>query len=83
MFQGILIRMNWADVDRHSAPHFHAIYSGCDASFGLDGELLSGDFPKKQMALVKAWAILRAEDLTANWELAVNKEETFRIDPLR
>ncbi|MCL2212471.1 MAG: hypothetical protein FWB93_01375 [Oscillospiraceae bacterium] len=34
-------------------------------------------------AYVKAWALLREEELKANWSLAVNGETTFRIDPLK
>ena len=46
------------------------------------GELLAGDFPRKQAAYVKAWALLHEDDLKANWQLALNGEETFRIEPL-
>ena len=31
----------------------------------------------------KTWALMHEEDLKANWNLALNGEETFRIDPLR
>ena len=33
--------------------------------------------------IVKAWALLNKEDLEANWELAVNGEELFKIRPLQ
>lgn len=83
MFFGILIKMNWKDFGKHNMAHFHAFYSEYEAVFDLDGEILSGEFPKKQAALVKAWALLRNEDLQANWKLAAEGEETFRIEPLR
>ena len=83
LFFGIIIRMFWRDNDRHKMPHMHAYYGDYEAVFALDGEIISGDFPKRQAALVKAWALLHEEDLNANWKLAVNGEETFRIDPLR
>ena len=83
LFYGILIRMYWKDTDRHKMPHMHAFYGEHEAVFTLDGELLSGDFPKKQAAYVKAWALLHEDDLKANWALALNGEETYRIDPLR
>ena len=70
--------MFWHDNDKHKMPHMHAYYSEYD-----DGEIISGTFPKRQAALVKAWALLHEEDLNANWKLALNGEETFRIDPLR
>lgn len=83
LFLGILIKMNWRDIGQHHTPHFHAYYGDFEAVFALDGEIISGDFPKKQSAYVKAWTLMREEDLRANWKLAVNGEETFRIDPLK
>ena len=83
MFYGILIKMNWMDAGQHNRPHFHAFYGGHEASFALDGELLAGDFPKKQAALVRAWALLHEDELAANWTLAMAGAETYRIDPLK
>lgn len=82
-FFGILIRMNWRDIAQHNMPHFHAEYAEFQAVFTLDGELISGNFPPKQRAFVKAWALLREDELAADWKLAVNGEEVFRIEPLR
>lgn len=83
MFYGILIRMNWKDSGQHNCPHFHAYYGDYEASFNFEGEILAGKFPKKQAAFVQAWALLHEEELAANWSLALNGENTFRIDPLR
>jgi hypothetical protein len=83
MFYGILIRMYWQDNDKHKAPHFHAYYGEKEATFGFDGEIIAGDFPKKQAAFIKAWALLHEEELLADWKLAESGEETFRIDPLK
>jgi len=83
LFYGILIRMNWKDTGQHNSPHFHAYYGEYEAVFGLDGEIIAGNFPKKQSAYVKAWALLREKDLVANWQLAVNGEDIFRIEPLK
>ncbi len=83
MFLGILIKMNWGDVGQHKKPHFHAFYNDYEAVFGLDGEMISGKFPKKQSAFVKAWALMHEDEIKDNWNRAVNKEETYRIDPLR
>ena len=77
------VKMSWKDFGRHSSPHIHVFYGDHEAVFGLDGEIISGDFPKKQAAFVKAWCLLHEDDLKANWKLASNGEETFRIDPLR
>lgn len=83
MFYGILIRMYWNDIDQHKMPHFHAYYGEFEAVFGLDGEIIAGDFPHKQSTFIKAWALLHEEELNADWKLAVNGEEIFRIDPLK
>jgi len=83
MFYGILIRMNFKDKGQHNLPHFHAFYGEHEAVFGLDGEIIAGEMPRKQAALIKAWALLHEEDLQINWKLAVGGEKIFRIDPLR
>ena len=83
LFYGILIKMNWKDTGQHNAPHFHAFYGEHEAVFGFDGDIIAGRFPKKQSAFVRAWALLHEDDLEANWSLAVNGEDIFRIEPLK
>jgi hypothetical protein len=84
MFYGIIIRMYYADDKRHHTPHIHAEYGNDKAVFGIaDGKLLAGEFPKRQTRLVVAWIEIRREELNANWKLAVNGEEVFKIDPLK
>ena len=83
MFLGILIKMNWKDTGQHKAPHFHAYYGEYEAVFNLMGEIITGEFPGKQAAFVKAWTLLHEEELKADWRLAVNGEEVFKIEPLR
>lgn len=79
MFYGIVIYLYYQD---HMPPHFHARYQNHEASFTFDGEILDGVFPPKQRKLVAAWAVINADDLEANWELARAKQELFRIKPL-
>jgi hypothetical protein len=83
MFLGILVKMNWKEMGRHNSPHFHAFYGEDSASFTFGGEIISGSIPNRQAAYVKAWALLHEEELRANWALAVNGEDLFRIDPLK
>ncbi|MGB8981619.1 MAG: DUF4160 domain-containing protein [Anaerolineales bacterium] len=84
MFYGIIIRMYYADNKRHHVPHIHAEYGNNKAVFSIeDGKLLAGKFPKSQTRLVLAWIEIRREELNANWKLAVNGEEVFKIDPLK
>ena len=81
MFLGIIIRMY--NNGEHNPPHFHATYQGYNATFTLDGELKEGEMPKAQRKYIAAWAELRKDELLANWELAMNEEPLFKIDPLR
>ena len=75
--------MYWTDSDQHKLPHFHAYYSEYEAVFALDGEILAGQMPRKQAALIKAWALLHEDELDANWRLANNGETVERIAPLK
>ncbi len=47
-----------------------------------DGEVLSGELPRKQLRLVQAWIELHRDELIADWELAVSGENPYKIDPL-
>ena len=51
--------------------------------FLLDGDILAGSFPKRQAAYVKAWCLLHEDELAADWTLAKNGEEVYKIEPLR
>lgn len=84
MFYGIVIYMYFFDNERHKLPHIHARYQGQQASFSiLDGALLGGDLPLSKIKLVQAWIEIQRESLMADWELAVNGQAPFPIDPLR
>lgn len=76
MFLGILIKMQWRE---HLPPHFHAWYSGHEATFDLDGKLLEGEMPRPQQKYIAAWAELRKAEILADWEASRNQEELFRI----
>ncbi len=84
MFYGIVIYLYFFDDERHKLPHIHARYQGQEASFAItDGALLSGEIPRSQTRLVQAWIEIHRDALLANWELAVNGEHPFPIEPLR
>ena len=48
-----------------------------------NGEVLAGELPSGKARLVQAWIELHRDELQADWDLAVNGEEVFKIDPLR
>jgi len=84
MFYGIVIYLYYFDNERHNLPHIHAKFQDYDASFSIiDGELLSGEIPKNKQRLVQAWIEIHRESLLADWELAVNGEPPFKIEPLK
>ena len=84
MFYGIIIRMYYADNKQHHLPHIHAEYGGNRAVFSIaDGKLLAGKFPYSRARLTQAWIEIHREELNANWKLAVNGQDIFKIDPLK
>jgi hypothetical protein len=84
MFYGIVIYLYFFDDERHKLPHIHARFQGQDASFAIhDGALLAGEIPLSKTRLVQAWIEIHREALLADWELAVNGEPPFQIEPLR
>lgn len=83
MFYGILIRMYQELNTKHNKPHFHAKYNENEIVISLDGEILEGKFPTKQLKLVEAWLAIHEDELKANWELLSNGESAFKIEPLR
>jgi len=45
--------------------------------------LLAGDLPTRQLRMAQVWIDLHREELLADWELAKEGIEPFRIDPLK
>ncbi|MEY4767998.1 MAG: hypothetical protein RL637_637 [Pseudomonadota bacterium] len=84
VFYGIQILMYFYDNEQHHVPHIHAEYQDDEAVFSiLNGEILSGNLPRKQMRLVQAWIELHQESLIVDWKLAIAGQEPHRIEPLR
>lgn len=83
MFYGIIVRMQSERGGKHNKPHIHALYGNDEIVVGVDGEVLEGNFPNKQMKLLLAWITIHEDELRANWELLSNGEGYFKIEPLR
>jgi hypothetical protein len=75
--------MYFKDTKQHYKPHFHVTYAEFEASVGVDGELLAGALPRKQLRLVQAWAILHEDELYRAWVYAVRGLEPGKIEPIR
>ena len=80
-FYNIVIKMLYSDNSQHNKPHFHVYYAEFEASVGVDGELLAGSLPVKQLKLVQAWAAIHEEELYATWNKAVRNEPFGRLNP--
>ena len=84
MFYGIVVLMYFKDNQQHSVPHIHVRYQGEKAAIAIaDGTVLAGNLPPKQMKLVQAWMEIHKDELIADWELAVEGEQPYKIDPLK
>lgn len=84
MFYGLIVRMFFFDADRHHVPHIHVEYGELNAVFCIgDGEILVGELPRQKVRLVQAWIELHREELLADWKLAMEGSEVFRIEPLK
>lgn len=82
-FYNILIKMIFRDNGQHNRPHIHVFYGEFEASVGLDGELLAGSLPVKQLRLVQAWITIHEEELYQAWNNAVRGIPFGKIEPLR
>lgn len=49
----------------------------------MNGEILEGEMPVRQTKFIVAWTELHKEELLANWELAMNEQPLYKIDPLK
>ncbi len=84
MFYGVIIAMYFFDNKQHKLPHIHVKYQDQEAVFSIpEGELIEGELKPNKMKLVLAWIEIHKEELMADWELAVNGQEIFKIDPLK
>jgi hypothetical protein len=84
MFYGLIIYMYFQDVDKHKKPHIHVKYSGTETVVSIpDGEILEGNLKQNKMKLLLAWLEIHKEEIMADWELAVNGEPVYKIDPLK
>lgn len=84
MFFGIVVSLYFIDNRKHKCPHIHVKYQDSEAVISIPrGELLDGGLPPAKMRLVLAWIEIHKDELMADWDLAVNGQQPFKIDPLR
>ena len=84
MFYGIIISLYFEIREKHHSPHIHVRYQGEHASISIeDATLLAGSLPQRQLRMAQVWVDLHREELLANWEIAKEGGDPFRIDPLK
>lgn len=82
-FAGMIIYMLFCDVKQHNKPHVHVYYEEFEAVIGVDGELLAGSLPHKQLTIVTGWLAFHEEDVYKAWNLAVRGEHFEKIPPMQ
>lgn len=82
-FYGIIIKLLFSDTVQHHKPHVHVYYQDYEASVGIDGELLAGSIPVKQLKLIQAWLVLHEDEIYASWNKAVQNVPFGKIEPLQ
>jgi hypothetical protein len=80
-FYGVVIYMYWNERD-HPVAHLHAYHAGRRASVSAEGDVLAGSLESRAQQFVREWAVLRHDEILANWERARRNEPLLGIDPL-
>lgn len=84
MFYGVIVMMYYFDNRQHHLPHIHVQFGDEEAVISIpDGEILEGSIRRAKLKLVQAWVEIHQEELMANWQLAINGQPIFKIEPLK
>ena len=67
----------------HNKPHIDAKYNEYEISIDFEGNILGGEFPKRQKKLLEAWIEIHKDELNAAW-YSYNKDgEIIKIKGLK
>jgi len=78
-FLGIVIRMYFRE---HVPAHFHAEYQEYEITVDIETGVVTGRFPRRALSAVLEWYVLHKDELTKNWEAAMNRKPLSIIEPL-
>ena len=78
-FFGIIIAIYYDD---HMPPHFHAKYGEYEGTVRIADGVVEGRLPGRAKGLVIEWMDLHRDELSDNWERAVNHQPLRIIAPL-
>lgn len=81
-FYGIIIKMYFNGTQQHHKPHIHAFYGDYEAVVAVDGDLLAGSIPAKQLKIIIGWLAIHEEEVYKAWNNAVRGEHFDKINPL-
>ena len=83
-YQRVLRGCDLHVLERARSPgaHFHAYHAGRRVSVSAAGEVLAGSLEPRALQFVREWAVLRQEEIMANWERARRNEPLLGIEPL-
>jgi len=81
-FAGMVIKLLFNDTAQHHKPHVHVYFGEYKAAIAIDGELLAGSLPYKQLKIVTGWLALHEDEAYAAWNKAVRGEHFEQIKPL-
>ena len=79
----MVIYMLFKDTQQHNKPHVHVYYGEYEASVGIDGELLAGSLPLKQLKIVVGWLAHNEDAAYAAWNRAVQGLHFDKIEPMK
>lgn len=75
----LVVNMRFRDDKQHHKPHVHVEYQGDEAVVGVDGELLAGALPLKQMKILVGSLANHEEEVYAAWNLAIQGQPFEKI----
>lgn len=61
----------------------YQIWRSGSRDFVPGGNIIEGELRANKLKLAQAWIEIHQENLMADWELAINGQEVFKIEPLR
>jgi len=84
MFYGVIVLMYYFDNRKHHQPHIHVQFAEEEAVVSIpDGNVIEGSLRSAKLKLVQAWIEIHRDELMANWQLAINGQPVFKIEPLK
>jgi len=81
-FYGILIYLYAELGNHHHKPHIHAKYAEYEMSISIDGKVINGNMPNKQLKIIEAWLEIHKEDILASWYAYNNDGVIIKIKGL-